>query len=232
MSFRIRDYLKRERRSGLNSRSRACRMKRISTILTTFCACSFIAISRNVKVFCLQEHERMARHARQHFRKFDVHSDDPERQWLHYSESTPSLHERQNSTSSLLQDHAGNCVKNTSVVTFALNQHGVSGGFGDRLLGMVTTYYLAIMTNSSFDVQWTQPYNLSDFFALPSCKGHASLPGAGKIVRTAMEFKDEIVFHTTAADGQFKETASNKKLLSRLPGFQFTPMADMSTNFS
>ena len=43
------------------------------------------------------------------------------------------------------------------------------GGFGDRVRGMVTAYYLALMTNSSFSVDWAKPYNLSDYFAVLSC---------------------------------------------------------------
>lgn len=62
-----------------------------------------------------------------------------------------------------------NCDARAPVVSFALNKNGVSGGFGDRLRGMVTTYYLAIVTNSSFRVDWTQPYNLSDYFSVPNC---------------------------------------------------------------
>lgn len=37
---------------------------------------------------------------------------------------------------------------------------------------------------------------------------------------------DKIVFDTTKADGQFKKTASNKKLMAALPGFQFTPIRE------
>ena len=61
------------------------------------------------------------------------------------------------------------CSKNIPVVSFGLNSPGASGGFGDRLRGMVTTYYLAVMTNSSFAVHWTHPYNLSDYFSSQSC---------------------------------------------------------------
>jgi GDP-L-fucose synthase len=39
----------------------------------------------------------------------------------------------------------------------------------------------------------------------------------------AMDFKGDIVFDTTKADGQFKKTASNKKLRKYLPDFNFTP---------
>ena len=39
----------------------------------------------------------------------------------------------------------------------------------------------------------------------------------------AFDFKGKIVFDTSAADGQYKKTASNAKLRNFLPDFQFTP---------
>jgi GDP-L-fucose synthase len=42
----------------------------------------------------------------------------------------------------------------------------------------------------------------------------------------AMDFKGNIVFDTTKSDGQFKKTASNAKLRSLYPEFQFTPIRD------
>ncbi|XP_967089.2 GDP-L-fucose synthase [Tribolium castaneum] len=39
----------------------------------------------------------------------------------------------------------------------------------------------------------------------------------------AFDFKGEIVFDTTKADGQYKKTASNAKLRKYLPDFEFTP---------
>lgn len=42
----------------------------------------------------------------------------------------------------------------------------------------------------------------------------------------AMDFKGNIVFDTTKSDGQFKKTASNKKLMSLYPDFKFTPIAE------
>ncbi|CAL1709605.1 unnamed protein product [Somion occarium] len=39
----------------------------------------------------------------------------------------------------------------------------------------------------------------------------------------AMDFKGEYTFDTTKADGQFRKPASNKKLLSLIGDFQFTP---------
>jgi len=58
---------------------------------------------------------------------------------------------------------------NKPIVSFGLSETGPSGGFGDRLRGMVTVYYLALMTNASFAVNWTRPYNLNDYFSVPSC---------------------------------------------------------------
>lgn len=177
-------------------------MNRIAATLIAFCTYSLILFSCNEGISCREEHER-TRHARQHFRNF-------------HAESSPSLREFRNVLAPLLHDQAINCDGETPVITFALNQRGLSGGFGDRLLGMVTTYYLAIMTNSSFAVHWTRPYNLNDFFALPSCDGPAAgakhqkpkrspdgdgcdvvslsseLPddGGKEIVRTAIDFQD------------------------------------------
>ncbi|KAF1781039.1 GDP-L-fucose synthase [Phytophthora cactorum] len=43
-------------------------------------------------------------------------------------------------------------------------------------------------------------------------------------IAAAMDFRGEIVFDTSKADGQFKKTASNAKLRRLLPDFQFTPI--------
>ena len=40
----------------------------------------------------------------------------------------------------------------------------------------------------------------------------------------AMEFKGEVVFDSTKADGQYKKTASNDKLRRLNPDFKFTPI--------
>jgi len=39
----------------------------------------------------------------------------------------------------------------------------------------------------------------------------------------AFNFKGKVVYDTSAADGQYKKTASNAKLRKYLPDFQFTP---------
>ncbi|KAI4454634.1 gdp-l-fucose synthase [Holotrichia oblita] len=41
----------------------------------------------------------------------------------------------------------------------------------------------------------------------------------------AFDFKGKIVYDTTKADGQYKKTASNKKLRKYLPDFEFTPFS-------
>jgi len=42
----------------------------------------------------------------------------------------------------------------------------------------------------------------------------------------AMDFKGEVLWDTTKADGQYKKTASNHKLMSLNPNFNFTPFKD------
>ena len=41
-----------------------------------------------------------------------------------------------------------------------------------------------------------------------------------------MDFKGEVVYDTSKADGQYKKTASNKKLRSLYPDFEFTSIED------
>ncbi|XP_059614610.1 probable GDP-L-fucose synthase [Phlebotomus argentipes] len=50
-----------------------------------------------------------------------------------------------------------------------------------------------------------------------------SIKEVAEAIASAFEFKGKIEFDTTKADGQFKKTASNKKLRSLVPDFQFTP---------
>lgn len=46
---------------------------------------------------------------------------------------------------------------------------------------------------------------------------------AAEAIAKAFDFKGKIVYDTSAADGQYRKTASNAKLRSYLPDFQFTP---------
>uniref|UniRef100_A0A8B9JBG1 Tissue specific transplantation antigen P35B n=1 Tax=Astyanax mexicanus TaxID=7994 RepID=A0A8B9JBG1_ASTMX len=50
-----------------------------------------------------------------------------------------------------------------------------------------------------------------------------SIKEAADAVVEALEFKGEVVYDTSKADGQFKKTASNAKLCKYLPDFTFTP---------
>jgi GDP-L-fucose synthase len=45
-------------------------------------------------------------------------------------------------------------------------------------------------------------------------------------VAEAMDFKGEVVFDTSKADGQYKKTASNAKLRSFLPDYKFKPIKE------
>jgi GDP-L-fucose synthase len=49
-----------------------------------------------------------------------------------------------------------------------------------------------------------------------------SIRDVAYMVADAMDFKGEIMFDTSKADGQFKKTASNQKLMQYLPEFKFT----------
>jgi GDP-L-fucose synthase len=51
-----------------------------------------------------------------------------------------------------------------------------------------------------------------------------SIADVARNVAKAMNFEGHIVFDTEKSDGQFKKTASNKKLRSLYPDFQFTPI--------
>jgi hypothetical protein len=52
-------------------------------------------------------------------------------------------------------------------ITFGIS--GAGGGFGDRLRGLVTTFYHALLTNSSFSIDWKSPYDLNQYFHLSNC---------------------------------------------------------------
>lgn len=53
-----------------------------------------------------------------------------------------------------------------------------------------------------------------------------SIGDVAAMVAEAMGYKGAPKFDASAADGQFKKTASNAKLRTYLPDFQFTPMRD------
>ena len=42
--------------------------------------------------------------------------------------------------------------------------HGTAGGWGDRLRGITTTFYIALLTDSHFDIELTKPVDLSTIY--------------------------------------------------------------------
>jgi GDP-L-fucose synthase len=53
-----------------------------------------------------------------------------------------------------------------------------------------------------------------------------SIADAARLVAEAMEFKGEIVFDSTKADGQFQKTCSDGALRALQPDFKFTPLQE------
>lgn len=52
-----------------------------------------------------------------------------------------------------------------------------------------------------------------------------SIADAARLIAEAMEFKGDIVFDESRADGQYQKTCSNAKLHSMKRDVQFTPLA-------
>lgn len=73
---------------------------------------------------------------------------------------------------------------------------------------------------------WTlKTYESADPIILSvSEEDEISIADAAKAVHRGMECQQELVFDTSKADGQFKKTANNAKLMSMYPDFKFTPM--------
>ena len=173
---------------------------------------------------CRQE-SRRTHHVPQHFRNIVLDANNPDWRPLLRTESAKSTQESQDRLA-LLQDPARNCNRNAPVVTFALNKHGVSGGFGDRLRGMVTTYYLAVMTNSSFAVHWTHPYNLRDYFIVASCNAHERSRNHDQIPTIEVTAIDSLASTPLPANGAITRTAiDNWKYFS-----EFSFMEDTGEN--
>jgi GDP-L-fucose synthase len=55
-------------------------------------------------------------------------------------------------------------------------------------------------------------------------EAEVSIADVALMVAKAMDFKGKVVFDTTKSDGQFKKTASNKKLMGLYPEYKFTSM--------
>jgi GDP-L-fucose synthase len=61
-----------------------------------------------------------------------------------------------------------------------------------------------------------------DFLAVDE-KDEVSISAVAENIARAFDFRGEIRYDSTQADGQFKKTASNAKLRSHVPNFEFTP---------
>jgi hypothetical protein len=143
-----------------------------------------------------------------HFRNIVLDANDPDWRPLLRTESAKSRQEQESQNSlALLRGPANNCDGRTPVITFAVNKHGVSGGFGDRLRGLVTTYNLAVMTNSSFAVHWTHPYNLSDYLIVASCHAHESSKTHYQIPSIEGTAVDSLASTSLPANGAITRTA-------------------------
>jgi GDP-L-fucose synthase len=53
-----------------------------------------------------------------------------------------------------------------------------------------------------------------------------SIKEVADAIVNALDFKGDYTFDTTRADGQFRKPASNKKLLTLMNGFEFTPFTE------
>jgi len=57
-------------------------------------------------------------------------------------------------------------------------------------------------------------------------EAEVSIKDVALAIAKAMKFEGNVVFDTSKADGQFKKTASNAKLMKLNPDFQFTPIEE------
>lgn len=75
---------------------------------------------------------------------------------------------------------------------------------------------------------WTlRSYNDADPIILSvSEEDEISIADAARAVHSSMECQQELIFDTSKADGQFKKTADNSKLMRLYPEFKFTPMEE------
>ncbi|KAK4328382.1 hypothetical protein Pmani_001210 [Petrolisthes manimaculis] len=70
-----------------------------------------------------------------------------------------------------------------------------------------------------------QDYNeISPIILSPDEEDEISIKDVAQLIVEAFDFKGEVLFDTSKADGQYKKTASNKKLRSYQPNFKFTPI--------
>ncbi|KAH0617372.1 hypothetical protein JD844_015457 [Phrynosoma platyrhinos] len=101
---------------------------------------------------------------------------------------------------------------------------------GHVLPGLIHKVYLAKKNGTALTVWGTGKPRRQFIYSLVILTWHGfgeedevSIREAADSIVRAMDFKGELLFDTTKSDGQFKKTASNKKLKTYLPDFKFTP---------
>lgn len=57
-------------------------------------------------------------------------------------------------------------------------------------------------------------------------KDEISIGEAARLIAKKFDYEDKIIFDSSFSDGQYKKTASNKKLMEFLPDFEFLPIQD------
>ena len=102
------------------------------------------------------------------------------------------------------------------------NTDFVIWGSGSPLRQFIYSVDLAALTI------WTmREYNSIEpiILSVPE-EDEVSIAHVAQCVAKSMDFKGNVVFDTSKADGQFKKTASNDKLKALNPNFQFTPIEE------
>ena len=102
------------------------------------------------------------------------------------------------------------------------NTDFVIWGSGSPLRQFIYSVDLAALTI------WTmREYNSIEpiILSVPE-EDEVSIANVAQCVARSMDFKGNVVFDTSKADGQFKKTASNDKLKALNPNFQFTPIEE------
>lgn len=87
-------------------------------------------------------------------------------------------------------------------------------------LGCLSSWHCLLLRQVSCAVHTA---NLSLIFLTVDEKDEVSISTVAETIAQAFGFEGEIRYDSTQADGQFKKTASNAKLRSYVPNFQFTP---------
>jgi GDP-L-fucose synthase len=98
----------------------------------------------------------------------------------------------------------------------------VSGAVRQPILLSGMSVFMALLTSQTGFLCSTYSKLKYDFLTVDE-KDEVSISTVAETVARAFGFEGEIRYDSTQADGQFKKTASNAKLRSYIPHFQFTP---------